>query len=55
VPFGVSDPQNNGTPKFLFQKIVFYSPLHAEKFADFNGIIIFEIRQTLAEISLKMW
>ena len=51
-------PQNNGTPmgttkpqkNFRFQKC-FYSPSNAEKIADFNGIIIFEIRQKLAEIS----
>jgi len=54
MPFGVSDlPQNNGTPMkdhqtpiiFRFQKFVFYSTSDAEKFADFNGTIIFEIRQ----------
>jgi len=51
VPFGVSDPTNNGTPmgdhqtpkRFRFQKIVLYSLSNAEKLADFNGTIIFEI------------
>ena len=41
--------------KFSIKKIVFYgqSESDAEKFADFNGTIIFEIRQKMAEISYK--
>jgi len=37
----------NPNPKmFRFQKFVLYSPeKNAKKFADFNGIIIFKIRQ----------
>ena len=61
VPFGVIDPTNNGTPirdhqtpkKFSIQKFVFYGQSDAEKFADFNGTIIFEIRQKLRKYSLK--
>jgi len=49
----IATPTNNETPMgdhqtpkfFRFQKFVFYSPSDAEKFADFNGTIIFEIRQ----------
>jgi len=37
--------------KFRSKKIVFYGQSDAEKFADFNGTIIFEIRQKMAEIS----
>ena len=32
---------NHQTPKKLDPKFVFYSPSDAEKFADFNGTIIF--------------
>jgi len=49
VPFGVSNPTNNGTPmgdhqiqKLLCSKNLF-STADAEKFADFNSTIIFEI------------
>ena len=51
--FGVIDPTNNGPPnpkKFSIQKFVFYGQSDEEKFADFNGTIIFEIRQKMAEI-----
>ena len=61
MPFGVIDPTNNGTPirdhqtpkKFSIQKFVFYGQSDAEKFADFNGTIIFEIRQKLRNIVKK--
>jgi len=40
------------TPKQIsIQKFVFYGHSDAEKFADFNGTIILEIRQKMAEIS----
>ena len=38
------EPQNHQTTKiFRFQKFVFYRQSDAEKFADFNSTIIFEI------------
>ena len=51
VPFGVSDnpqitePQWETTKpkKFSIPKFCLYSPSDAEKFADFDGTIIFEI------------
>jgi len=47
---GTTKPQ-----KSFDRKIVFYGNPTQKKFADFNGTIIFEIRQKMAEISLKMW
>ena len=48
------DEYNNGGPpnpeNFSIQKIVFYGQSDAEKFAYFNGTIIFEIRQKMADI-----
>jgi len=39
--------------RFRSKKIVFNGQSDPEKFADFNGTIIFEIRQKMADISLK--
>ena len=44
--WGPPNPENISILKY-----VFYSPYDAEKFAYFNGTIIFEIQQKMADMS----
>ena len=45
----MGDHQN--PENFSIQKFVFYGQSDAEKFAYFNGTIIFEIQQKMADMS----